>query len=67
MEFLNRIFGKKDKKTEKKAEESAKQESAEQSEEVETLNLGWYYSENKREWQIEQRMFLTLIFIFALH
>ncbi|RSN76262.1 type IV secretory system conjugative DNA transfer family protein [Candidatus Methanodesulfokora washburnensis] len=50
MEFLNRIFGKKDEKTGKKAE--AKQESVGQYEEVETLNLGWYYSENKKEWQM---------------
>jgi hypothetical protein len=52
MDFLNRIFGKKEGKAEKKADESAKQESAEQYEEIETLNLGWYYSENKKEWQM---------------
>jgi hypothetical protein len=47
MDFLNRIFGKKEGKVEKKADESA-----EQYEEIETLNLGWYYSENKKEWQM---------------
>jgi hypothetical protein len=50
MEFLSKIFGRK--KAGKKVEEPAGREETEEQCEIETLDLGWYYSENKGEWQM---------------
>jgi hypothetical protein len=50
MEFLSKIFGRE--KAGGKVEEPAGREEAEEQYETETLDLGWYYSEKKKEWQM---------------
>jgi Cdc6-like AAA superfamily ATPase len=50
MKFLSKIFRKG--KAEGKVEGLVEQEEAEEQYETKTLDLGWYYSENKNEWQM---------------
>jgi hypothetical protein len=52
MEFLSKIFRKGKGEVKEKVEELAEQEETEEQYEIETLDLGWYYSENKKEWQM---------------
>ena len=53
MGFLDKLFGRKRKKKEEsKAEEKIEKEEASVEIEEDVINLGWYWSENKHEWQM---------------
>jgi type IV secretory pathway VirB4 component len=51
MKFLSKIFGGEKEKDEKRDEEKESEE--ELKEEIkDVIDIGWYYSENKKEWQL---------------
>jgi Cdc6-like AAA superfamily ATPase len=50
MKFLSKIFGGEKGKDEKRDEEKESQEIKEEIKDV--IDIGWYYSENKKEWQM---------------
>ena len=53
MGFLDKLFGRKKKEEEKpKAEEKIEKEEAPIEIEEDVIDLGWYWSERKQEWQM---------------
>jgi len=51
MEWFSKIFKRKETGEKKKAEEPAEENSEEEIVE-DTIDIGWYFSENKKEWQM---------------